>query len=162
LANRRGGFDNITVQLVHVLEASMRAGNTLPQEPSDAVAGSRVATTIDGAPAVSNTVVQEPQFAAPPAEPVAGGVAGAPDMQEAPTLIRPAKRGVATTKPEAPPAMMVEPAVNQHTGPQPAIVRFEPPESEPRSTPTLVSVVVGMAVAISVLLVLLIWALFYR
>ena len=162
LANRRGGFDNITVQLVHVLEASMRAGNTLPQKPSDPVAGSRVATTINGAPAVSNTVVQEPQFAAPAAEPVAGGVAGAPDMQEAPTLIQRPKRGVATTKPEAPPAMMVEPARHQRPVPQPAIMSFDPPESEPRSTPTLVTLVVGMAVTISILLVLLIWALFYR
>ncbi|RLB62089.1 MAG: hypothetical protein DRI90_09875 [Deltaproteobacteria bacterium] len=167
LANRRGGFDNITLQLIHVLRASLPAGHTLPQEPSDGVAGSRVATTIDGAPVVSDTVVQEPQFATPAAAPITGCMAGAPDMQEAPTLIQPAKRRVATTKPEPPP-LVADPVVRPPAGPQPVARHFEPPdhfdppESEPRSTPTLVYVVVGMAVAISVLLILLIWALFYR
>ncbi len=162
LANRRGGFDNITVQLVHVLKSSMGAGKTRPQEPSDGTADSPVPTTIDAPPVVGDTVVQAPALAGSADKPVPGGIAGAPDMQEAPTLIRPAKRRVSTTKPEAPAPITPDPAIPRPSDPRPANLDFDSPESEPPAPSMLVYVVITMAVVISILLVLLIWALFYR
>ena len=60
LANRRGGHDNITVQAIRVLKTGPKASPTRVQEPEIATAGSPIATTIEGAPARSATVIQEP------------------------------------------------------------------------------------------------------
>src|SRR5690606_31311846 len=82
LANRRGGHDNITVQVIRVLDAGQR-GQTLTQEPP--IAGLPVQATIEGSPLIAETVVQGPSLEPPPPRPIA---TTAPDPPS-PTIVDP-------------------------------------------------------------------------
>src|SRR5690606_34222439 len=85
LANRRGGHDNITVQVIRVLGVGHR-GQTITQEPPlEPLAGAPVQATLEGAPHIATTVVQGPRFDAQPPRLVA---TTAPDPPS-PTIVDP-------------------------------------------------------------------------
>jgi PPM family protein phosphatase len=86
LANRRGGHDNITVQVIRVVGAGQR-GQTITQEPplQAPLAGAPVQATLEGMPHIAATVVQRPSFDAPPGRPIA---TTAPDPPS-PTIVDP-------------------------------------------------------------------------
>ena len=82
LANRRGGHDNITVQVIRVLGVGHR-GQTITQEPP--LAGGPVQATLEGSPHIATTVVQGPRF---DAQPPRLGATTAPDPPS-PTIVDP-------------------------------------------------------------------------
>lgn len=143
LANRRGGHDNITVQVIRVLKANP-GGVTRVQEPPP-IAGLPVAPTINGGPAtpppdgVGETVLQGP-----------AGVSD-PQIMQTPTPGLPTP-GLATTAPDQPAPTFID-----HGG----AAQLPPPAPLPGQDkrPMLVYVVLGMAGVIGLLLALLLWAL---
>ena len=157
LANRRGGHDNITVQVVRVTNAGPKSSLTLTQEPADMGPGSRrVATTIDGTP--GPTMVQEP--AMPPSSRPGGDYGH-----------------LAKTAPDAPLPTYIE--SHQHFDPVPGPSLFDgssgvgqdsggylPPTpmtaAEEEQPSMLIYVVLSMAAVIGLLLALLLWALYFR
>jgi len=171
LANRRGGHDNITVQVVRVLKAGIK-GVTRVQEPQGGVS-----PTIEGAPSISPTVIQGPKLA---------------DTQpDAPV-------GIATTAPDGPGPTVVDAPAAHETGspPQPDVplggnphdsgLSIGPHDSNPqpphlglgvglppshgpldqgssdREGGRLIYVILAMAGVIGLLLALLMWSLFFR
>ncbi|MDC3957360.1 PP2C family protein-serine/threonine phosphatase [Polyangium jinanense] len=94
LANDRGGHDNITVQMVRIVELAPRASHTIPQAPAPAIASdpagprpappqeTRPMTAVDTAAAAAGT-----KLALPPPVPV-------------PTLLSPNTSSAAPTAPE--------------------------------------------------------------
>jgi serine/threonine protein phosphatase PrpC len=162
LANRRGGPDNITVQVIRVLESGGKGQKTLHQVPN-AAAGQPHAPalgpggTSPGAPAPmpppppvpttvddagggrSTTVLQEPEF----------------EDEEGPTQLKipiqraPGPHGVAPT--------YVDPQLGD-SGPH----RVAPHAGVARSGSVPMMVVVAMAGFIGLLVVALLWALFLR
>jgi PPM family protein phosphatase len=141
LANRRGGPDNITVQVIRVVK-SRRPGRTVAGAPSDFGLGSApVSRTLEGMP-----VIHAPMMA--------GVAAMSPG-------------GIATTAPDPPAPTIVDHAL--HHEPMPARRMPEPvmPSrvSETRDDPEkkrLLILVLAMAGVIGLLAALLIWALYYR
>jgi protein phosphatase len=164
LANRRGGHDNITVQVVKVTRTAPRSSTTLNQVPADpAVSARRVVTTLDGSPRVPETMMQEPTVElAPPS----GHVSVGPTVVQHPL-------------PEAVAPVMGHSESHAPQRPQPTIPDLPyavppAPTSSPRppllgggdlpasTQGPLIYVVLGMASLIGLLLALLIWALWYR
>jgi hypothetical protein len=155
LANRRGGHDNITVQVVRVLKNAAGSSPTLAQGPA---AGSRVATTVNGTPApvtgppntppppVGETVVQEPTFG--------HGRAESPTSD-------PLHGAVAPTDPGAPSPTMVDPVMSSApvSTPRPMITHGPTP---PPPSSALIYLVLAMAGVIGLLLALLVWALMFK
>jgi hypothetical protein len=151
LANRRGGHDNITVQVVRVLHAGPRSSHTLAQEPAD-VPSRRITTTIDGTPHPPGpTLVQEPALEA-------GPIASAPHSGYA---------DLARTAPDMPLPTYIDPPEGSYlTPPPPEPASFhasgtEGPETDDQPS-ALIYVVLSMAAVIGLLLALLLWALYFR
>jgi serine/threonine protein phosphatase PrpC len=157
LANRRGGHDNITVQVVRVLKTGPKSTRTLAQGPVGhsaeiitpaAPAGAPVTTTVDGAPAhiVGDTVVQEPALAGQNHHgPLDNPAPHARPVHEQPVHEQPARRHE---------QLFVDPAHHAPT---------HYTEDHRRAGPTMLTyVVLAMAGIIGLLLALLMWALFYR
>lgn len=155
LANRRGGHDNITVQVIRVLKAN-QPGVTRVQEPPP-LAGQRVAATIDEGsrtpppPGASRTVPQGPLQPGGPLQPH-------DLLHDAHDTPRPGMptHGLATTAPDQPLPTLIE----QHHMPVPFPAPI-PSQRDPK-TQTLTYVVLGMAGVIGLLLALLLWALYFR
>lgn len=139
LANRRGGHDNITVQVIRVLKANP-AGVTRVQGPPPLLAGQPVPPTINGSPmtpppgGASDTVLQGPHMAQ----------VGSPT------------HGLATTAPDQPMPTFIE-----HGHAPPPFQMSPASDSAPRNQ-SLTYIVLGMAGVIGLLLALLLWALFFR
>lgn len=146
-ANRRGGHDNITVQVIRVVRAG-KGGRTRVQAPlgepgSASPAGHRpLADTIDGPPVasgnVSPTVVQEPHD----------------DF---------GTEGMLTTQPDAAGPTMIDPGLST---PAP-MMQHMPVERGVQGDPAagasnMIYIVLAMAGVIGLLLALLMWALFFR
>jgi PPM family protein phosphatase len=142
LANRRGGHDNITVQVIRVMRASGK-GVTRVQEPP--VPG--VTPTLEGSPAISPTVVQGPNLSDTQPEAPLGISTTAPDSP-GPTIVDPPVNDGLVPPPISPPPM--------HSG-MPMVMR----QNSARSS-KLVYLVLAMAGVIGLLLALLLWALFFR
>ncbi len=150
LANRRGGHDNITVQAVHVLRAGPKTSPTRVQEPEIAAAGSPIATTIQGAPARSETVIQEPAPLAPSGAGLAAPAEPLPLSQ---------------TEPGRPAPTILNSSL-RNTRQRPLVHRghdIDPLSSDrdPRQR-NLLYLVLVMAAIIGLLFALLIWALGFR
>ncbi len=141
LANRRGGHDNITVQVIRVLKANP-AGVTRVQEPPPLAGQGVVPPTISGSPmtataqgGASDTVLQGPQLQ---------------NLVEMPT------HGLATTATDLRQPSLVQ----QGHAPLPLPA---PLPLQPRAkNQSLTYIVLGMAAVIGLLLALLLWALFFR
>ncbi len=139
LANRRGGHDNITVQVIRVLKANA-VGLTRVQEPPP-LAGQPVNPTIEGVPltpapppGASRTLPQGPVHDAPGAR----------------------THGLATTAPDQPLPTLIDHAE------LPVAHLPAPPSVRDNKTQTLTYILLGMLGVIGLLLALLIWALFFR
>jgi protein phosphatase len=141
LANRRGGHDNITVQVVRVVRAGPRSSPTLAQVPAEVVPSSRrISTTIDGTPpAPGPTVVQEPTLDQAPV--VGPAYEAYPAPVVGPTAVDPPAPTIIDV-PEPPPA--------------------ELPQEEEEQASTLVYLILAMAAVIGLLLALLLWSLYFR
>jgi hypothetical protein len=184
LANERGGHDNITVQVIHVLATGPKRSRTLAQEPTDFVDESDRGAlgppeplpgddTVpdDGGPTVPDPA---PSDNAPTEvrEPPSRVATTAPDPPSPTIPAEPRKVGsrdeLATTAPDRPQPTVVDPALAiQHAravGPPPASVaprptsgRVQAGSADRDETRPLVLVVVVMALVIAVLVVLLLW-----
>ncbi len=141
LANRRGGHDNITVQVIRVVRVG-KTGRTRVQAPLGDPGFSRpLAETIDAPPAasgnISPTVVQEPHDTF-------------------------GTEGMLTTQPDAPGPTMVDPGMSHGApgvAPTPMMVSGDRDEG---SSSNMIYIVLAMAGVIGLLLALLMWALFFR
>jgi len=140
LANRRGGHDNITVQVVRVVKTSGTGLVTRVQEPGAPLAGSPVSTTIEGSPAFQDdTLVQGPTFT----------------VDDRPEPLPPA--AIATTAHDPP-----SPTIVDNGGYTSESARPAPPTERDNGQPMLWYVVLAMAGVIGLLLALLVWAFFFR
>lgn len=159
LANRRGGNDNITVQLVTVLSAGPKDHvQTLAQSPAPnnpLHAGSPVPTTIDGGPAMAPTSVSSTAVSSTAVSPT---IAGAPPQQSAP-MASAAPSSVGSPQTTLPaPAM---PAMSRHRRPPP--VPTQPTSNKTDQTISLLIKIVLLLVALTGFLVAaLLWALLFR
>ncbi|MFP6686603.1 MAG: protein phosphatase 2C domain-containing protein [Polyangiaceae bacterium] len=169
LANRRGGNDNITVQLVKILSAGPKDHiQTLAQSPASNPlhAGSPVPTTVNGAPAMAPLSVSPasvspasaaPASAAPSA--VSPTIAEAPAQPSTPMANAPPSSSVrdAQTAPSTPPM----PAMSRHRRPPP--IPSQPTSNKTDRTISLLIKIVLILVAMTGFLVAaLLWALLYR
>jgi protein phosphatase len=185
LANRRGGNDNITVQLVQILSADPKERlDTLAQPPlsHELHAGSEVPTTIDGgppsrglaSPAVSTTIAAAPPE--PPQPPSMQPPSTQPPSTQPPSTQPPSTQPPSTQPPstQPPTAPSAPPPASEPTAQQPAVPamslhRRPPPQpSRPpndgseRTVRLLVKIVFGLALLSGFLLAALLWALLYR
>ena len=92
LANDRGGHDNITVQMVRIVELSPRASHTIPQAPA-------IAPDVSARPAPPQET--RPMTAVDTVKPPPAALALPPPMPVPPTLLSPGGGVVAPTAPEA-------------------------------------------------------------
>jgi len=136
LANQRGGYDNITVQLIRVFGVAPRATSTLAQGPTDVVAGAkRPRTVAQGPTALPPATGSGPESAAVSTaatdiaspeptvleEPAIEGEDEPTQIQtRLPTSAHPPDQ-ISTTKPGAPAPRAVE-ATLDDGGPPPAVV----------------------------------------
>jgi protein phosphatase len=135
LANRRGGHDNITVQVVRVVGAgARRPRTTVDQPPMGPFSRPRRSQPPGAAP----TLLEEPNLAIAPPGPGVYDAAGPP--------VGPPRTLVGEP-------MYVLPPLPDHTRPAPP---------ERRAAPPLLWVVLAMAAVIGILLAALMWALFLR
>ena len=167
LANRRGGHDNITVQVVRVLRAGAK-GITRVQEPP----GALVSPTIEGSPVISPTVVQGPNLGDTQPDAPMGVSTTAPDGP-GPTVVDPPPGHDATTPlgdasgstNHRDPAPEMGPSHNHHGGASSfgaATGSSLHSSAADGSGTNLIYVVLAMAGIIGLLLALLMWALFFR
>ena len=161
LANRRGGHDNITVQVVRILRAGPK-GVTRVQEPP----GVPVSPTIDGAPLISPTVVQGPSLSETQPDAPLGVSTTAPDGAGPTVVDPPAGHDVTTPLSDgsghAPPHDLGR--SNHSSGPSPPSLGPTTglSTSSSEGSGSLIYVVLAMAGIIGLLLALLMWALFFR
>lgn len=192
LANDRGGHDNITVQMVRVIDAPMRAAQTIPDGPALGgtlptrpmpVHETRPMTTVDahpqtklGMPPPSTLVSAGAAPTAPPSAPSnwAPVAPTAVDRPAPPSLtVSESPIGAARLAPLAA-QLPLPPPSTRHVPVQPTQVQPTPaqpsnslgPSSNVRrgrpSQAGVLYVFVGMSAVIAVLLLLLIWALWLR
>ena len=158
LANRRGGNDNITVQLVKILSAGPKDHiQTLAQSPASNPlhAGSPVPTTVNGAPAMAPISVS-PTSAAPSA--VSPTIAEAPAQPSAPmTNAPPSSARDAQTAPSTPPM----PAMSLHRRPPPIPTPSTSNKTD-RTISLLIKIVLLLVATTGFLVAALLWALLYR
>ena len=175
LANEYGGHDNVTVQVVRVLDPGPRPrvtatlaeapGHLAPPQPTTVETPAfRVRSTVtdedthDG-PTILQRVPAVPGGNAPPApaapapaavlgDPRLAALATAPNGAPAPTMV------------DLTPTLSETAAAKVHQG-QPVYIGRLPTATE-RPARNLLRLVLAMAAVIGVLLALLIWALFYR
>ncbi len=137
LANDRGGHDNITVQMVRVVEIAPRAALTIPQAPFPAAPGAPPAasehagpsrppqlaqdtmtmTAPDGTPGPTNRIASA---APPPPTLVSTGATPPPAAAWSPAPVQP----TSVDRPQAPVPTVLEPPSNP---PPPAVTKTEPP-----------------------------------
>ena len=158
LANRRGGNDNITVQLVKILSAGPKDHiQTLAQSPASNPfhAGSPVPTTIDGAPAMAPISVS-PTSVAPSA--VSPTIAEAPANPSAPMVSTgPSSVANAQTDPSSP----AIPAMSRHRRPPPIPAQPSNDKTD-RTISLLIKIVLVLVAMTGFLVAALLWALLYR
>ena len=158
LANRRGGNDNITVQLVKILSAGPKDHiQTLAQSPASNPfhAGSPVPTTIDGAPAMAPISVS-PTSVAPSA--VSPTIAEAPANPSAPMVSTgPSSVANAQTDPSSP----AIPAMSRHRRPPPTPAQPSNDKTD-RTISLLIKIVLVLVAMTGFLVAALLWALLYR
>lgn len=176
LANRRGGHDNITVQVVRIVGTGPKSARTLPEQPSglaklaDRQSGPPLSKTIDGSPlsresgrgsdtakgmGPPRTLVQEPFFD-DGSGPLSGGL---PQTHAQPLGGAPsgAASGVATTQPDK-----ISPTIIDATLRDSHPRLMPPARALDKQRSRFVYVILVMAAVIGVLMMLLIWALYYK
>ncbi len=134
LANDRGGHDNITVQMVRIVESAPRASHTIPQAPA-------IAPDLS-APRPAPPQETRPMTAVDAAKATSAMKLGLPPPVQVPTLLSPGAAGVAPTAPEqgalpmpppspsSPGFAPVQPTtIDRHVAPSPTVP--EPPASLP-------------------------------
>ncbi len=147
LANRRGGHDNITVQVGRVLKADRSASTTQVQGPG--LAGSAPVTgTIDGPPPGASRTM-EPATVRDPTK-ASTTVLQGPHLDDEPTHAA-APAGMAPA-----PTTVVDPGLHGHGHAPDSMGRSQ------KQTSMLIYALLGMAALIGLLIALLIWALFFR
>ena len=149
LANRRGGHDNITVQVVRVLSAGPKSSKTVPDHPAGATPANHagplapasartiqgLGAGITGTGAPQSTVVQEPSFG--------GG---------------PTPRSQSTAQPEKITPTIVDPTLRESGRSRETQVSDDYQRLKNRMSYLLLA----MAGLIGLLLAVLAWALFFR